>query len=158
MTRLTRALASLAATGLVAGAAIGIASAGLNSEPGLRSGSPAVSVSARGPLFTFPALVPGSTATRSVIVSNSGDGAGVFVLSAATGGDRMLLQHLRVKVSHGGATVYTGSLASLDSVRLGTLAPGARARLSLRIALPAGGNELQGLSASADFGLAATAV
>lgn len=157
MTRLTKALASIAAAGLVAGAAIGAANAGLGGGPAVRSGAPAVGVSARGPLFALPALAPGSSATRSVVVSNSGDGAGAFVLSAATGGDRELLRQLRVTVSRGGATLFTGSLASLDSVGLGTLAAGGHARVVLRVSLPAAGDGLQGRSASADFGLSATA-
>lgn len=158
MTRLTKALVSLAAAVLVAGGAIGVANAGLGGGLAIRSGTPAVSVSARGPLFTLPALAPGTSATRSVVVSNSGNGAGVFSLGAATGGDRTLLQQLRVSVSRDGAIVYTGSLASLASVRLGTLAPGGHARLVLRVSLPGAGDELQGLSASADFGVSATAV
>ncbi len=158
MTRLTKALASLAAAGLVAGATIGAANAGLGGKPAIHSGTPAVSVSARGPLFTLPALVPGSSATRSVVVSNSGTGAGFFVLRAATGGDRTLLRQLRVTVSRSGVTVYSGPLASLNSVRLGALVPGAHARLVLQVSLPAAGNELQGLSATADFELSATAV
>jgi hypothetical protein len=157
MTRLTKALASLAATGLIAGIVIGVASAGLGGGPGLRSGTPAVGVSGRGPLFTLPALAPGTSATRSVVVSNSGDGAGTFVLGATTGGDRALLRQLRVTVTSGGVTLYSGPLASLASVRLGTLAPGGHARLVLRVSLPAAGDELQGLSASADFGVSATA-
>lgn len=122
---------------------------------GESDGRPAVGRSGTGPLLDLSALAVGDAATSSMTVANTGTGAGVFLLGGSTTGSRTLARHLRLVVSSGDRPLYRGSLAGLDSVRLGVLAPGEARTYSLRVELASGSDRLQGLQAAADFSISA---
>jgi hypothetical protein len=112
--------------------------------------------SARGPVLALPHVAPGSSARRSVTVTNSGTAPGHFALEATTTGSPRLARALRVTISvaRAGQTeperIFAGTLARLRQVPLGTLAVGESAVVRFHIQLPRTG---LGVSANVLAGL-----
>ncbi|TMJ96882.1 MAG: hypothetical protein E6G67_04040 [Actinobacteria bacterium] len=112
--------------------------------------------SGSGPLFDLRALAIGGGATRSVAIRNAGRWPVLMRFSASTLGSASLATRLRIRVSIGRKTVYSGPLATLRSRALGRLSAGARRTYVFRVSLPTAGspaldNPLQGTRVTARF-------
>jgi spore coat-associated protein N len=120
-------------------------------------------------VFRAAAMRPGEEASGSVTIGNTGSVPGTLTVAPAgvqdapaTGGGRLSdrLQLLVIDVTNvrAPATMYTGSLRAMASVKLGNLAPGAsRTFLFVAQMTPgAGDNAFQGATLSAAFQWSAT--
>jgi len=150
-----RKIVASLAVGLVA-SAIGITGAKAALAPqggGIVTGEAEVASSAAGPVFSLPNVTLGESAAQTVLLSNPGEAAGRFRMSAATQGDRALAKRILVKVSAGSKGLYAGPLSGLRALELGELSAGGSLSLQVETSLPASGsqerdNALQGLSTS----------
>lgn len=161
----SRLVAVLVALGLVAGAWLvgdgGSARAALGSATGplvaTNPGDAAV-LSASG-------LQPGASRSGEVTVTNVGDAAGAFVLSARdlvdSGAGLAGALSLVVEDRDAGRELYAGPLDGLRTVGLGSLAQGEARRYRFTVSFPSTGsddedNALQGASSSVTFVWTAT--
>lgn len=111
-------------------------------------------------------LRPGDVKAGEITVQNAGDEAGAFALSSGgiVDGGAGLSGVLDLAVQditpgRGAPIVYSGKLAALPSIGLGTLAQGELRRYRFTIALPGGvGDAYQGASSTASFVWTASAV
>jgi spore coat-associated protein N len=149
------------------------------SGPAVRASSPGGTLSlsnSRGPgaILSASGLAPGHSTSGEVTITNEGTLAGELSLSTSKltdspgpGGAR-LSERLALVVQDltGSITVYSGTLASLDTRALGTIAAGQARTYRFTATLPNGGpppgplsgdNAYQGASVSADYRWTATA-
>jgi hypothetical protein len=174
-----RALATTAATLLMALTALGLAVAAPGDDRGVRldlqsaSGAVRIANSREGrAVFAAASMRPGEGVSGTLRIGNSGDVAGRFSVRRGSvadipgpGGGRLsqrveLVLFDVTDVGHP-VTVYAGPPAGLDAVELGTFAPGARRDYLVAATLPEGGatdNRYQGASLSLGFEWRAGAV
>ena len=117
--------------------------------------------SAAGSLITISNLVPGDTAARTVVISNTGNAdftyTGAIGATASTALWTDTTNGLQVTVKRGAATLYTGPLKNMVLAASPTItATTGTDTLTLDFSLPAGaGNSMQSLSQ--DFTITYTA-
>ncbi len=116
--------------------------------------------STAGSLVTLTNMVPGDTANRTVVITNSGNVGFTYTGSiAATASTALwtdLTNGLQVTVKHGATVEYTGPLKNMVLAASGTVAAGATDTLTFDFSLPtSAGNSLQTLSQ--DFTITYTA-
>lgn len=107
-----------------------------------------------GELVSISNLVPGDTASRTVIVTNSGNVGFTYLASASASVATVLwtdlTNGLQVTVKRGTTTpttIYAGALKNLSLAASPTLAPAGTDTLTLDFSLPtSAGNSFQGLS------------
>lgn len=163
--------AVLLATGFAVGSGANFTSVSANGGNVIRAGIVSVTTSADGKAaFTVSALAPGHSATDTVDVVNSGDLSAAYTVTATSLVDAPASPALSAKLdlvvkdlgdpgcSSGcpaAVTRYSGKLSALDSVALGTWAPGAKHRIAFTVGMPDGGsgaeNAYQGASSTLDL-------
>jgi hypothetical protein len=167
--RLTTLAGPLATATLALGTAAWAATGDVPLAEGDRARALAVTARATGPLvandhdgsaiLSAGALVPGQAQTGDVTISNAGDAAGAFSLSAS-GAAGPLADVLDLSVVDAtdpqSVTVFAGKLADFHRAALGTVAPGGARRYRFELTYPAGlpavaDNLLQGASTSVQF-------
>jgi hypothetical protein len=111
---------------------------------------PLVSSDATGAVLVAAGLKPGDSRMGEITVTNAGDGAGAFVLSAAdrvdtptAAGPLSAVLDLTVSDLTTGRTVYAGKMAGLGQVALGNLAQGEAHRFHFVVAFPGGRSPAQ---------------
>ncbi|MDI6844483.1 MAG: TasA family protein [Anaerosomatales bacterium] len=111
----------------------------------IRAGAVAVSTEPTSAALSIDALAPGSTCERSISVVNSGTlPSTVVVTGAKKAGITDFYNALTCEVAADGVPVYSGPLAEMRTTPF-EIAPGARARMTFTIGLPASaGNDLAG--------------
>jgi hypothetical protein len=111
----------------------------------IRAGAVAVSTEPTSAALSIDALAPGSSCERAVTVVNSGTlPSTVVVTGAKKAGITDFYNALTCEAAADGVPVYSGRLAELRTVPF-EIAPGARARMTFKIGLPASaGNDLAG--------------
>ncbi len=105
-------------------------------------------------------LAPGDVRTGEITVTNVGDVAGDFALGSTGALGAPLAQELDLLVFDltAGRAVYSGSLASLTSVGLGSMAQGESHRYRFTVSLPWGVDDsFQGAASAVTFTWSATA-
>jgi hypothetical protein len=105
-------------------------------------------------------MAPGDVRTGEVTVTNVGDVAGEFALGSTGAIGAPLAQELDLLVYDlsAGRPVYSGSLAGLTSVGLGSMAQGESHRYRFTVSLPwSAGDSLQGAASAVTFTWSATA-
>jgi len=115
---------------------------------------------AAGSLISISNMVPGDTAPRTVVITNSGNVGftytGSISATAATALWTDTTNGLQVTVKRGATTIYSGALSALSLPASGTIAPAATDTLSFTFSLPVGaGNTFQTLTQ--DFTITYTA-
>jgi hypothetical protein len=113
--------------------------------------TPHLSLSSTRPLYSVAGAQVGDARTGSVTVRNDGGARGRVVMTALTNGSRPLAEQLAVVVRSNGRAVYAGTLAGLRRIDMGVLAPGQSRRVSVRVALGAGGNTRQANRVATSF-------
>lgn len=113
-----------------------------------------------GQLITISNLVPGDTATRSVVITNSGNAGFTYTAAISATANTLLWSDttngLQVTVTRGATTVYTGPLKNFSLAASGTIAAAGTDTLSYVFSLPStAGNTFQTLSQ--DFTITYTA-
>ena len=116
--------------------------------------------SAAGSLVTLTNMVPGDTANRTVVITNSGNVGftytGAVSATASTALWTDATNGLQVTVKRGATVVYTGALKNLALAASATVAAGATDTLTFDFSLPtSAGNTFQTLSQ--DFTITYTA-
>lgn len=116
------------------------------------------------PIFTATNIGPGDSAKGTVEIANEGDEAAAVTLAkrdltdvpGAGGGE--LSRRLSLKIADESSVIYAGPLATMPSLPLGTLAPGASHRYEFVATFPDGGpsnaateNTVQGSSTSVTY-------
>jgi hypothetical protein len=116
------------------------------------------------PIFTATNIGPGDSAKGTVEIANEGSETLAVTLAqrdlsdvpGAGGGD--LSQRLSLKITAGPSVIYAGPLATMPSLSLGTLAPGASRQYEFAVAFFDGGpsnaatvNTVQGSSTSVTY-------
>jgi hypothetical protein len=161
----SRIVAVVVALGLVAAAWLvgdgGSARAALGSATG-----PLVATDPGGAaLLVASGLAPGGSRSGEVTVTNVGDAAGAFVLSASdlvdTAAPLSTVLDLAIEDVTAGRTVYDGPLDELTPVDLGSLAQNEARRYRFTVSFPSAGsdeadNAFQGASSSVTFVWTAT--
>ena len=121
-------------------------------------------------VFTSAGMKPGDTVTGNVSIQNTGSLSGGFKLATANPtGTTTLLGQLNTVVTDcgtytttppsctGGTDVYTGTLAGLSNVNLGTYAGGDKHYYKIAVTLDSStDNTFQGKTAGIDFSWSAT--
>lgn len=168
--------AMLAATGLAVGSGANFNSASANPSNVFSAGTLAHSNSkANSAVLTASGLKPGDTANGTVDIQNTGTLAGAFTLTKAnvvnTPTASNFATKLTMKVEDLGdptctvscpaaATVYSGDIASMGAITLGTFAPSVKHRYKFTVTFPDGGagadNTYQGASTTVDYAFTAT--
>jgi hypothetical protein len=164
--RLTTLAGPLATATLALGTAAWAAAGDVPLAAGDRARALVVSAQATGPLvandrdgsaiLSADALAPGQLRTGEVTISNAGDAAGTFALSASgASGPLAAILDLTVVDTTRATTVFAGKLATFRRADLGPFAPGAARRYRFELAYPVGppavDNLLQGVSTSVQF-------
>jgi hypothetical protein len=154
---------ALAAVAAIAAAAASNDGASRNSVVTETSGSFANSREGM-PVFTASNIGPGDSAKGTVEIANEGSEALAVTLAQrdladtpGTGGG-LLSQRLSLKITAGSSVIYAGPLATMPSLPLGALAPGASRQYEFAAAFPDGGpsntatvNTVQGSSTSVTY-------
>lgn len=111
----------------------------------IKAGAVSVSTEPTSAAISIDSLSPGGVVERSMTLLNDGSlPSSVVVTGAKKAGITDFYNALTCRVTSGGTSVYDGPLSLLHSTPL-ELAPGATARLSFAIGLPAtAGNDLAG--------------
>jgi hypothetical protein len=111
----------------------------------IRAGAVAISCEPTSAAICIDAVAPGVVSERSMTVSNSGSmPASLVVTGAKKAGITEFYNALTCQVAADGAVIYSGPMSTLLTAPF-ELAPGARAKLTFGIGLPAAaGNELSG--------------
>ena len=109
----------------------------------IRAGAVAISTEPTSSALMIDALAPGTTATKTVNVVNSGDlPVNAIVTVAKKAGITEFYDALTCRVSADGVALYDGPLASMRTEPL-ALAAGSRAQIQFAVSIPAAsGNEL----------------
>lgn len=113
------------------------------------------------PVFTATKIGPGNSTKGTVEITNEGSEAIALTLTQrdltdvpSTGGG-VLSQRLSLKITDGSSIFYTGPLAAMQPLSLGTLAPGTSHHYEFVATLPDGGtrgdNTVQGSSISVTY-------
>ncbi|MEP6695194.1 MAG: hypothetical protein ABJB39_11185 [Chloroflexota bacterium] len=133
-------------------------------NPGNQFGSATLTMSndksAAGSLITIANMVPGDTANRTVVISNTG-GVGFTYIGAISATANTVLwsdttNGLQVTVKRGVTTLYTGALKNMVLAASGTIAAAGTDTLTFDFSLPvAAGNTFQNLTQ--DFTISYTA-
>jgi hypothetical protein len=156
-------LSLLVAVGILAlalPAAFGAGARGGGAEPVevFSSGSLISAEASGGAQLSVAGMVPGQSRSATIQVSNGGDGAAAFSVSAQTAdeiavGGVPLSSTLRLRVETTGAQqLYEGPIGSMPALRLGQIVAGAERAYRFTVTLPASsGNEVTGSSLSASF-------
>jgi hypothetical protein len=111
-------------------------------------------------ILSAQGMAPGDVRTGEITLTNVGDIAGAFALGTTGVSGAPLTQQLDLSVRDltAGYGVYTGKLAGLTSVGLGTLAQGESHRYRFVISLPSStGDSYQGAAGGVTFTWTATA-
>jgi spore coat-associated protein N len=167
---LSKILLTLAATSVIAVAAVGGTFANFTATPtaiasnAFASGTLSMTRSGSGAIFTASTMKIGDSVTGSVTITNSGTLAGVYTLAGSTTGSAPLASQLNLKVYKdvdGGSTLYDGPLGAITSASLGTSLAGEAHVFYFHVTFPttgtdAGDNVLQGLAVSTTFTWSAT--
>lgn len=111
----------------------------------IKAGSVAVSTEPTSAAISIDSLSPGGTAERSLSVINNGSlPSSVVITGAKKAGITDFYNALTCRVMSEGATLYDGPLSLMKTTPM-ELAPGASARVSFAVGLPAtAGNDLAG--------------
>ncbi|HEU4701777.1 MAG TPA: hypothetical protein VFS37_04780 [Conexibacter sp.] len=165
-------LVVLAATGVAIGSGANFNSASANPSNTFSSGTLSQSNSkANQAVLTASNLKPGGSATGTVDIANSGSVAGIFSLTKSSPVDTpaspALSAKLNLVITDQGdpdcrtgcpapATVYSGTLAGMGAISLGTFNAGAKHRYQFVVTFPdsgtqGGDNAYQGASTSVDY-------
>jgi predicted ribosomally synthesized peptide with SipW-like signal peptide len=158
---------TLAAAAAVSVVAVGGTYANFTATPttissnAFTAGSLTMSRSGTGAVFSAGAMKIGDTAAGSITINNTGNLAGVYTLDGSMTGSSVIGSALQIAiykdVDSSGTPIYTGSLAGLGSLALGTFAASSGSHVYyFHISLPTQGsnaldNALQGLTASETF-------
>jgi len=116
--------------------------------------------SAAASLINLSNMVPGDTANRTVVISNTGNVGFTYVGSISATASTALwtdtTNGLQVTVKRGATTLYTGALKNLALAASGTVASSGTDTLTFDFSLPSGaGNSMQSLTQ--DFTITYTA-
>jgi hypothetical protein len=159
----SRIATALAALGLVVAVCIagdhGAARAAVGQATGPLIGSPLAGAA----VLAANGLAPGDVHVGEITVTNIGDMSGAFALGSAGLTDTPLARELELAVrdvtqASSPALVYSGKLAALSSVALGSMAQGESHRYRFSVSLPAdAGDGYQGASAAVTFMWSASA-
>lgn len=162
----------LAAAGIAVGSGANFNSASANPSNTFSSGTLSQSNSkANQAILTASNLKPGGSATGTVDITNTGSGSGVFSLTKSTPTDTpaspALSAKLTVVITDQGdpacvsscpapSTVYSGTLAGMGAISLGTFTAGQKHRYQFVVTFPdsgtqGGDNAYQGASTSVDY-------
>lgn len=136
----------------------GAPSAGVDTARVFSSG-PAIAVDASGSAqLSVGGLVPGTSRSATIRLSNAGSGAADFALATHLSdqvrpGGTALSSVLRLRIaSPGGVVLYDGTLVGLRRLALGRIGGGAARALRFTVTLPrSAGNAVEGSSLSAGF-------
>jgi len=167
---LPKILLTLAATSVIAVAAVGGTFANFTATPtaissnAFASGTLSMTRSGSGAIFTASTMKIGDSVSGSVTITNAGTLAGVYSLAGSTTGSAPLASQLNLKIYRdvdGGTALYDGSLGAITSASLGTAAAGEAHVFYFHVTFPttgtdAGDNVLQGLAVSTTFTWSAT--
>jgi spore coat-associated protein N len=169
---LTALLVVVAAAGIAVGSGANFNSTSANPSNTFSSGTLSQSNSkANQAILTASNLKPGATATGTVDIANSGSASGIFTLTKSTPTDTpaspALSAKLTVVITDQGdpacvsscpaaTTVYSGTLAGMGGISLGTFAAAAKHRYQFVVTFPdsgtqGGDNAYQGASTSVDY-------
>jgi len=163
--------ALLLATAAAAGSGANFNAASVNSGNVIHAGIVSFTTTPSGSaVLTTAALAPGHSDTDTVDIANTGDLSATFTLSAAslvdTPASPPLSSELRLEVRDLGdpscssgcpaaTTLWSGALAALRSVTLGTWAAGATHRIAFVVSMPDAGsgaeNAYQSAKSTVDF-------
>lgn len=153
----------LLATAVALGSGANFTTSSANPSNAFATGTLTMSDSQSGAILSASNMRPGDSQTGTVDITNTGSLAAPFTLTESSVTGATLAAQLALKVvdcgdTSGtpdcttGPTLYNGTLDSLPSTSLGTLAAGQGHRYEFTVTLPSStGNAFQGLSASADF-------
>jgi spore coat-associated protein N len=168
----------LAATGIAVGSGANFNSTSANPSNVFSAGSISQTNSKSGAaILTASNMKPGGSSTGTVDIKNTGSVSGAFTLSQAsltnTPASPALSAKLNVSVQDLGdpscssscpapATVYTGTLAGMGTIALGTFAANEQHRYQFTVSFPDGGsggadNGYQGSQTSVEYDFTATA-
>jgi spore coat-associated protein N len=166
----------LAATGIAVGSGANFNASSANPSNVFSAGTISQSNSKSGQaVLTASSMKPGGTATGTVDIKNTGSVAGAFTLSQSnltnTPASPALSSKLTIVITDQGdpacttgcpaaSTVYSGTLAGMGNVALGTFAAGATHRYQFVATFPDGGsngadNGYQGAQTSVDYAFTA---
>jgi hypothetical protein len=158
-----RLVTALVALGFVAAVWLGGDGGGARAALGQATGPLVTIAPGDAAVLVAQGLVPGVTRTGEVTVTNVGDSAGAFALSAGDLVDSVApLSHVLAlavdEVTPGGAAapVFSGRLDALSGVALGTLGQGEARRYRFAVSFPSGrpdavDNAYQGASTAVTF-------
>lgn len=112
-------------------------------------------------ILTVDKLLPGESGTGTVSITNVGDSAGDFTLTASNLVDTpptpAFSSVLKLVVTDGATSVYDGPLSGATTVDLGTWAANEKHDFTFTVTFDAtSGNEFQGASSTVDFNWDAT--
>lgn len=168
----------LAATGIAVGSGANFNSSSANASNVFSAGTISQSNSKAGSaVLTATGLMPGGSANGTVDIKNTGTVSGAFTLSQSnvvdTPANTAFSEKLELKIEDLGdpacvsscpavSTVYSGSVADMGTISLGTYAAAAKHRYKFTVTFPDGGdngadNDYQGAQTSVDYDFAATA-
>jgi camelysin-like metallo-endopeptidase len=104
-----------------------------------------------GDLVNIANLVPGDTATRTVVISNAGTASFTYSASVTNQSTNALwtdtIKGLQVEAKRGATSLYSGALKNLTIPASTTIAPSTSDTLTFVFSLPnAADNSMQGLS------------
>ena len=111
-------------------------------------------------LINITNLVPGDTANRTVIITNTGNAPFTYTAAISATANTLLWSDLtnglQVSVKRGATVLYTGALKNMTLAASGTIAAGATDTLTYDFSFPTtAGNTFQGLTQ--DFTITYTA-
>src|SRR5579859_4602150 len=150
------ALSALVLIGLTVSAGTSSASfTATTTNPGNQFGSATLTMSndksVAGSLVTLSNMVPGDTASRTVVISNTGNVGFTYVGSISATANTLLWSDttngIQVTVTRGTTTLYTGALSGLALAASPTIAAGGTDTLTFAFSLPVtAGNTFQSLT------------
>ncbi len=162
----------LAAVGITVGSGANFTASAANPGNAFTTGTLLMTNSSSSALLNMSAMKPGSTASSTIDITNTGSLAGDFVLKTANAtGSAPLLGQIDLNVvdcgawtssapscSSGTTPVFTGKVSALTNSSLGNYAGGIKHRYQFTATLPASTDDtFQNKTAGIDFTWSATA-
>jgi len=130
--------ATLLAVSVVVGSGANFTATSANASNIFSAGTLSMSNTPTGMSFNVTKMIPGQSASGSVVIKNTGDVSGTFYLEAVgiTGETKAFGSELRLVINDGTTDIYTGTLSGLAQHNLGVWAPAAQKTYTFTVSFP----------------------